>query len=328
MERITLSLGMGNNLRSRPIFEGRVKADGIDLVCSDVYAGELFWRQLKHAEFDVAEMSLSSLLIAVANGDRRFVGLPIFTVRRFFHTMILVRRDAGIETPADLKGKRVGVPEYQQTAALWSRGVLMHEFGVEPRDMTFWMERTPDVSHGGTTGFRPPPGVVVNQIPKETNIGEMLMAGELDATLLYLPIKSFTDRSREDLSARADIGPLFRDPRAEGIRYFRKTGIFPINHGMVVRREIAERHPWVIINVYNAFRDANALVDADRAAHLDYLLATGHAEPEAATVKLAPYGVRENRDVLETVAQYSHEQGLTPRRIGLDELFAKNTLEL
>src|ERR1700758_1918771 len=131
-------------------------------------------------------MSCSSFLIVTAHGDTRFVGLPIFTTRRFFHTSILVRRKSGIETPADLRGKRVGVPEYQQTAALWARGALQHEFGVAPQDMEFWMERAPEHSHGGATGFKPPPDVVVHQIPPEKSIASMLVAGELDATLHYV----------------------------------------------------------------------------------------------------------------------------------------------
>src|SRR3954463_11683204 len=138
---LQLSIGMGWNPRTWPIFDGRVKADGIDLLPSRVFASELFWRQLKFADFDVSEMSMSTLMMATAGGDERWVGLPIFTTRKMFHTEILVRRDSGIAQPADLKGRRVGVPEYQQTAALWARGALQHEFGVLARDMEWWMER-------------------------------------------------------------------------------------------------------------------------------------------------------------------------------------------
>ena len=123
----------------------------------------------------------------------------MFTTREFFHLRILVRVASGIQAPADLKGKRVGVPEYQQTAAIWSRGVLQHEFGVHPREIEFFMERTPETSHGGATGFKPPEGVTVHQIPPTTNIGEMMVRGELDATLLYLTHANLVDRSRIDL---------------------------------------------------------------------------------------------------------------------------------
>src|SRR6201988_1809513 len=179
---VQFSIGITSTPRTWPVIDGQVKPDGIDLVPTVLHPSELFWRQLRFAEFAVSEMSCSSFLIALARGDTRFVGLPIFTTRRFFHTSILVRRKAGIETPADLKGKRVGVPEYQQTAALWARGVLAHEFGVTPADIEFWMERTPKKSHGGATGFKPPPGVVVHQVPADKSLGSMMLAGELDAT--------------------------------------------------------------------------------------------------------------------------------------------------
>ena len=156
---LQLSIAMDVNPRTRPILDGAVRPDGIDLIATPLHPSEMFWRQLKFAEFDVSEMSFSSLIKTMAAGDDRWIGLPVFTTRHFFQNWILVRRDAGIETPADMKGKRVGVPEFQQTAAVWSRGILRHEFGVDQTEMEFWMERTPEHSHGGATGFTPPPGV-------------------------------------------------------------------------------------------------------------------------------------------------------------------------
>src|SRR4030088_3340823 len=192
--KLELSIGLTSNPRTWPVIDGRIAPDGIDLVPTVLHPSELFWRQLRHAEFDVSEMSISSLMIARSKGDDRFVGIPVFTTRLFFHTTTLVRRGAGIETPADLKGKRVGVPEYQQTAALWSRGVLQHEFGVEPRQMEFWMERGASHSHGGAVGFTSPPGVTVRQITPEKNIGAMMLAGELDAVMYYLVDPPMIDR--------------------------------------------------------------------------------------------------------------------------------------
>ena len=211
---IQLSVGMASNPRTWALHDGRVKPDGIQLVPSPVHASELFWRQLKFGDFDVSEMSFSSLIMAMAVGDDRWVGLPIFTTRRFFHTGMLIRKDSGIKSPADLKGRRVGVPEYQQTAALWTRGVLQHEFGVEPKDMEFWMERVPEQSHGGATGFKPPEGVTVNQIPLEKNIGTMMLSGELEATLLYIVDPNLIDRSTADLWHHPDIAPSV--PRRAG----------------------------------------------------------------------------------------------------------------
>jgi len=293
---------------------------------------ELFWRQLRFGDFDVSEMSMSSLMMVIAQGNRDWVGLPIFTTHRFFHTWILVRREARIDTPADLKGRRVGVPEYQQTAALWAHGVLQHEFDVRPRDMEFWMERVPSHSHAHAAHFAPPPGVTIKQIPAEKNIGDMMLKGELDATLLYIRAKKddLVDRSYVDLEGHPDIEPLFRDTLAEGVRYFRKTGIFPVNHGMMIRREIAEKHPWAALNIYKAFEEANAVAERERLAQTEYHFLTGLLPREAEAGLRRPvlrHGIAANRKTLETAAQYSHEQGLTPRLLRLEEIFAPSVME-
>lgn len=327
--RLQLSIALTSNPRTWPVIDGHVGPDAIDLVPTVLHPSELFWRQLKFAEFDVAEMSVSSLMIARSKGDDRFLGIPVFTTRRFFHTGILVRRAAGIEAPADLKGKRVGVPEYQQTAALWARGVLQHEFGVAPKDMEFWMERPPSHSHGGATGFTPPPGVTVNRIPLEKSIGSMMLSGELDATLFYLVDPNLIDRSTADLKSHPDVKTLFPDPLAEGIRYYRKTGLYPINHGMVIRRELAEQHPWAVLNILKAFDRANEVANRQRLDHTEYHVETGLLPADARKalrVPLVSHGIASNRPVLETVAQYSTEQGLTPRLMKLDELFAASAM--
>jgi 4,5-dihydroxyphthalate decarboxylase len=328
--KLQLSLAIASNPRSWPILDGTVKADGIELVPTILHPSEMFWRQLRFADFDVSEMSFSSLMMARAGGDERWVGLPIFTTRKFFHAQILVRRDAGIDKPADLRGKRVGVPEYQQTAALWARGILQHEFGVAPTEMEFWMERVPSHSHAGATAFKPPPGVTIHQIPADKDIGGMMLSGELDAVLHYLTSRNLVDRSRADLDNHPAIKPLFADPAAEGVRYFRKTGIFPINHGMVVRRAIAEQQPWVILNLLKAFDAANAIANAQRMEHVEYHSAAGLIAPDAAKALAEPvirHGIKANRKVLETAAAYSLEQGLTPRLMKLDEVFAASTMD-
>ncbi len=324
---LQLSIGMAENPRTWPLFDGRVKADGIDLLPSEVFPSELFWRQLKFGDFDLAEMSMSTLMMALAAGDQRFVGIPVFTTRKLFHTEILVRRAAKIEQPADLKGKRVGVPEYQQTAALWTRGALEHEFGVKARDMEWWMERVPTHSHRGAVGFEPPPGVTIKQVPAEKSLGSMMLSGEIDATVHYIRRTNLVDRSTADLAGHPEIRPLFPDPVAEGVRYYRKTGLLPINHGMVLKREIAERHPWVVLNVLKAFERASELAERERLEHARYHIDTGLASAESLRTPLVKHGVKANRLVLETAAQYSQEQGLTPRRVKLEELFAPSALE-
>jgi 4,5-dihydroxyphthalate decarboxylase len=329
-KRLELSIALSENENTRAILDGRIEPDAIKLYPTALHPSEMFWRQLKYAEFDVSEMSMSSLTIATSNGATPWVAIPVFTTREFFHLRTLVRVASGIEKPEDLKGKRVGVPEYQQTAAIWGRGVLQHEFGVQPRDIEWHMERTPEMSHGGSTAFKAPDGVTVKQIPPTTNIGEMMLRDELDATLLYLADPNLVDRSRIDLSKDNRIRPLF-DRRIEGPRYYKKTGIYQINHGMVIHRSIHERYPWAALNIYNAFVKARAEVIRTRNAALHR-----HYEPgligddvrRALATDPMVYGVKANRNVLETITQYVHEQGLSHRRVELDELFAPSTLDL
>jgi 4,5-dihydroxyphthalate decarboxylase len=327
---LKLSLAISSNPRTWPVLDGRVKPDGIDLVPTVLHPSEMFWRQLKFAEFDVSEMSFSSLIMANAGGDKRWTGLPVFTTRKFFHTGILVRRAAEIERPQDLKGKRVGVPEYQQTAALWARGALQHEFGVAPGDMEFWMERVPSHSHRSAVGFSAPPGVTIHQIPAEKNIGSMMLSGELDAALHYIVDPNLVDRSTADLWNHPDIKPLFADPVAEGARYYRQTGLLPINHGMVVKRSITDEHPWVLLNLLKAFDRANAVAERERVQHVAYHIETGLLPTDAKKAVATPlirHGVKANRRVLDTAARYSQEQGLTPRLVTLDEVFPAAALE-
>ena len=329
--KLQLSVGMGNNPRTRPIFDGKVTAEGIDLICTSIHASELFWRQFRFGDFDISEMSMSGLLMAVASGDERWVGLPIFTTRRMFNVGILVRRDRGIDKPDDLKGRKMGVPEYQQTAALWTRGYLQHEYDVHPRDMEFWMERNDDHSQGAAVGFKPPPDVKLNYIPNDTNMGEMLLEGKLDGALRYLAgTDNLVDRSSVDLYRHPDFKTLFPDPHAEGVKFYRKTGIYPINHCMVIKREIVDRHPWTVLNIFKAFVRANEMAEKARMEAVAYHLETGLLPPEARKALATPliqHGIAASRKVLETTAQYSFEQGLTPRLMKLDELFAPSVME-
>ena len=329
--RLDLSLALSDNPNTRPLLEGRVEADGIRLTPTAIHPSEMFWRQLKFAEFDVSEMSMSSLLIATSKGPTPWVALPVFTTREFFHTRMLVRADAGIDAPADLRGKRVGVPEFQQTAAIWGRGVLQHEFGVKTSEIEWYMERVADKSHGGATGFVAPKGVTVHQIPAHKNIGEMLVNSELDATLLYLSNRNLVDRSRLDLSSDPRVRPMFPDRGAEGRRYYAKTGIYQINHTVVVRRSLYDKHPWIALNLFKAFAAAKAEVAQRGAEYLSNYFTTGLLGDDARkalTTDPMAYGVNSTRNVLETIAQYVHEQGLTSRRVALEELFAPSTMDV
>ncbi len=331
MAKLELSAAFSVNERTRPLLEGAVTAEGIDWTTTGVHPSEMFWRQLKFEEFDVSEMSVSSLLIGTSHGPSPWVALPIFTERMFSHTMIHVRADAGIERAEQLAGKRVGVPEYQQTSAVWGRGILQHEFGVDLRSIDWFMERPIEKSHGGSTGFKPPEGIRLQFIPPTTDIGEMLMEKKLDATLLYITDRNLVDRSRAEVGDRSGIRPLFPDRAAEGARFLKKTQILPLNHCVVVRRSLYEQYPWIVLNIYNAFVAAkdHALKKASKVFE-PYFIA-GLLDGKARSAMQGdpfPYGIKSSLPTLKMLAQILKEQGLTEREVGIEEIFAKQTLDL
>lgn len=330
MAKLTLTCALSQNPRTRAIIDGTIRPQGIDLEVTPLFPSEMFLRQLKYSEFDVSEMSLSSVTIATSQAPTEWVGLPVFTSRRFFHTGIYIRTDRGINSPADLAGKKVGVPEFQQTAALWTRAVLRHEFGVDARSMQWHMERSPEQSHGGQTGFTPPPGIELQYIAPEKNIGQMLVDGELDALIHWIDQKNLVDRSDINPLSSPNVRLLF-DPAAEARRYYAKTNVYPINHGMVVRRSIVEKYPWVVLNLYDAFVRAKEKIAREIDDELiPYFDGGLFGAKEAAALRLDPlaYGVKSSRHVLEMITQAVVDDGLAKRRVGLDELFSKNTLDL
>jgi 4,5-dihydroxyphthalate decarboxylase len=331
MAKLRLTFACEDGPFKRPIIDGSIRPDGIDLASTVAHSSEIIWRQLSRAEFDISELSLSSFLILRAQGDERFVGLPVFPSRRFFHTNCLVRADRGIARPEDLRGKRVGIPEYQVTSLVWTRGALQHEFGVQPEEIEWWVERTSDRSHAGVTSFVPPSGIRVQPIPAANSIGSMMVSGELDATFSYIAEPNAVDRSRIDLDRQPMVRPLFPDVVAEGARYFRKTALHPVNHLIVVRRSILSRHPWVALNLYKAFAEARERVLAETRGLIDVYFSLGIL-PEADRLALSagalPYGVRSNRKMLETIARYVKEQGIAPQAVSPSDLFAPSTLEV
>lgn len=331
MPALTLSACLSRNPMTAPLLSGEVVPEAVEWAVSGIHPSEMFWRQLKFGDFDVSEMSLASLSIAASQGVRDWVALPVFTTRRFFHTAILVRDRAGIDRPADLVGKRVGVPEYQQTAAVWSRGALLHEFGVAPEQLRWYMERPPARSHGGSTSFRPPPGVELSYVPTDTSMDALLTAGELDAALVYLADRNLVDRSRKAANAVPGLRPLFTDPVAEGARYYRETGILPVNHCVVVRAVLLEKHPWLALNLYTAFLAAKTAATAPLPGLLEPWTQIG-ALPHDLAGTLAndpmPYGVQGQLAVFDALADYLVEQGLVDHRVGVEDLFAPSTLDL
>ncbi len=337
MATLQLSFISAVNERTRPLIDGTVRPDGIDLIPVVSDPAETFWRMLRFGDFDISEMSISSYLIARSLGSD-LIAIPAFPSRRFMHVELLCHIDAGIEGPEDLAGKRLGVGEYQQTAALWTRGILEHDFGVSQYDIDWYMERTPEQSHGAATGFSPPEGISFRRIPPGQSLATMLAAHELDAALVKRALRKdprhVIDRSTR-LRVAADefervTRTVFKDTIAEGARFFRAHGFIPLNHTYVIRGDLYRRHPWVALNVYKAMVEAKRF--AERRILDSVPLSLVFREEYLAQTRALfgddpfPYGVDANRAALQTIIDFSHEQGLTEEKAPLDSLFARSTI--
>ncbi|WP_326701365.1 hypothetical protein OG909_31080 [Streptomyces sp. NBC_01754] len=329
---LDLSLALNPGPLTRPLLDGDITAEGVRWAATALHPSEMFWRQLRFGDFDVSEMSLSSLLQDVDRGTGDWVGLPVFTTRQICHTDIIVRTDAGVDTPADLTGKRVGVPEYQQTSAVWSRGVLADEHGVDPRGVSWFMERGAGQSHAGGTGFRPPDGVQVTPVPASESIGSLLAAGELDASLLYLSDDNLIDRSPAQDRLGGRVRRLFDPPAAERVRYTRATGFRHATHCVVIKSELAARHPWLVLNIYAAFERAKRLVARRACTAIEpwepVVPAVAGLLPAVGTADPWPGGLLSQAPMLATLCRYAHEQGITRRLVDPAELFAAQTHDL
>jgi 4,5-dihydroxyphthalate decarboxylase len=330
---LTLGFISAFNERVEPLMSGAIQPDGIELIPTYSHPAETFWRQLKFAEFDVAEMSLSSFLIARSRGAD-MVALPVFPSRRLFQTELSYHTGSGIQRPEDTRGKRLGIAEYQQTAALWIRGILEHDFGVSQYDIQWFMERSEDLSHAGATGFKPPAGISFNRIPPDKSLASTLIGGELDVAHVASPWvlrANALDRSSR-IGGRdwSNVAPLFPDRIAEGRRFFNKHGFLPVNHAYIVRGDIDRHYPDVAAKLYNAFVQAKEHFNRELLEKIPSALIFG-SEYLAMTESLFgadpfPYGIAANAAMLGTITAYSYEQGLTSRRMPTDELFASSTM--
>lgn len=335
----TLKLGMISafNERVEPLMRGTVKAEGIELEPTYSHPSETFLRQLRDLEFPVGEMSMSSYLIGRERG-LDMMALPVFPSRRLFHTELSYHVDSRITKPEDLTGKRIGVSEYQQTAALWQRGILEHDFGVSQYQVDWYMERTEAMSHGGVTGFIPPKGISFHRVPEEKSLASMLAHHELDVAAINSPWKnspSQLGRSHKITGAEGDwskIKMLFTDRIAEGKRFFAKWGFLPVNHAYTIRGDIYRKYPWVAFNLYSGFVKAkehfNARLDESIPSALFFGKEYLHQTREIFGRDPYPYGIKANRKLLETLIDFSYEQGLITKKPKIEDLFAESTLDL
>ena len=336
MPKLTLGFISAFNERVDPLMNGTVKAEGIELIPTYSHPAETFWRQLKFKEFEVAEMSMSSFLIAKSQGSD-MVALPVFPSRRLFQAELSYHVDSGITKPGDLAGKKLGVAEYQQTAALWIRGILEHDFGVSQYNIHWHMERSEEMSHGGATGFKPPAGISFNRIAANKSLVSTLLGNELDVAHVASPFvlqANTLDRSSRIVGKNdwSKIRPLFPDRMIEAERFFKKHGFLPVNHTYIIRGDIYRKYPWIAFNLYSGFVKAKALARQKLAESIPSALFFG-SEYLAMTRRLVdddpfPYGIKANQAMLDTITSYSHEQGLTPRQMKPEELFAEQTLSL
>jgi 4,5-dihydroxyphthalate decarboxylase len=336
MAKLTLAFISAFNERVEPLMDGTIQAEGIELIPTYSHPAETFWRQLKFHEFEVAEMSMSSFLIARSRGVD-MIALPVFPSRRLFQTELSYHVDSGINEPGDLVGKRLGVAEYQQTAALWIRGILEHDFGVSQFKIHWYMERSEEMSHGSATGFKPPAGISFNRIAPNKSLVSTLLSNELDAAHIASPWvlrANALDRSSR-ITGGGDwtkVKPLFPDRMAEGARFFKKHAFLPVNHAYIIRGDIYRKHPWVAFNLYTAFVKAKEHFRGKLFDKIPTALFFGR-EYLAITQELFgddpfPYGVKANAAMLDTIIGYSYEQGLTPRKMKMEELFAESGLDL
>jgi len=327
MSKLKLSMSVGNYDRTQALFNGQVQVEGCDITAVPLEPEEAFHRAFRYGEFDITEISMSSHMMTTARGDNQYVAVPAFLSRVFRQSGIYVRTDRGIDRPQDLKGKRIGVPEYQITANVWIRGILEEEFGVRPSDIHWRRGGIEEAGRGERAPISLPDSVDLQQIDDDNTLSGMLEAGELDGYIGARAPSCF-------LRGAPHVGRLFKDYIQDEKDYYRRTRIFPIMHMVGIRRTLVEQHPWLAVSVYKAFLEAKALAvhELNEICHLAVSLpwmVHHHNEAKALMGEdYWPYGLDANRHVIDKFADYHHGQGLSVRRVAAEELFARSSLDL
>jgi 4,5-dihydroxyphthalate decarboxylase len=330
---LTLSFAMTPYDRVMPLITGEVKPDGITLDYQGMPGAVpgVFYDQIKFHRYDVSEFSMSSF-IRTRQMDLPYRLLPIFHNRTFSYTNIWIRLDSGIRPghPEDLKGKRIGIGDYQQSVGLWTRGSLLHEFGVADRDMIWYQERGEHYSHSGATGLQTPPGVDLRYATED--FATMYLKGELDASIsLGAGSGSALERARSaDLSTHPNFTTLFPNPREEAIRYFKKTGVYQPHHVTVIRESIVKEHPWVARSLMEAFQKAKEIAIQRLRQQTPTLLVFGASYLKEVRDVFGddpfPYGLAANAKALDMAQTYSVEQSLSPRKQAWEEMLAEEIM--
>ncbi len=325
MAKLDLSVAVGDYDRTRALIDGTVAIDGVDPVFMTLVPEEIFFRAIRAAEFDICELSLSSYTVKTARENSPYIAVPAFVSRAFRHTSIYVRTDR-VKQPADLKGRKVGVPEYQLTANVWARALLDDDYGVKPADIHWIRGGIEEPGRPEKLAINLPAGVRLDDAPAGATISALLESGEIDGFIAPRP-PSLVEKGHPH------VGWLFPDPTAVAKDYFKRTGFFPIMHVIGVRRELAERHPWLPGAVLKAFERAKAVA-------LEKLSDTSSTKVTLPFVEellrdaralmgedFWSYGVERNRKLLDYFLGQHHAQGLSSRRVAVDELFHPATYE-
>jgi len=326
MSKLKLSFGCWNYDRTRALMDGSVQPDGIDLNYLNMPVEETFFRMLRHREFDVAEMSLSSYTVSLFKEPRPFVAIPVFPSRFFRHSCIYVNANAGIREAKDLIGKRVGNPEYQMTAPVWIRGILSDHYGVPVDSVTYFTGGEEEPGRSEKIQLDLPPNIKVQRIGPDQTLAQMLLDGEIDALYTARMPSSF-------LKGGGKVLRLFEDYEQVERNYFKETGIFPIMHTVAIRREVYEANRWVARSMMKALEESQRRTYEDlyETAALKAMLPwlTSHVEQVRREMgeDFWPYGFEKNQATLQTFLRYSFEQGLSKRLLKPEELFAPESLE-
>ena len=325
MAKLQLSVAIGDYDRMRPLVDGTVQIDAVDPQYMLLEPEEIFFRAFRQADFDICELSMSSYSVKTAAGTSPYIAVPVFPSRAFRHTSIYVRTDR-IRSPADLKGKRIGLPEYQLTANVWVRMFLDEDYGIRPSDVTWVRGGYEQAGRVEKISLNLPPDVRVESVGPDDTISGLLAAGELDAVIGPRAPSCFE-------RGHPDVGYLFPDPQAAGADWYRRTGMFPIMHTLGIRRTLAEAHPWLPGAVMKAFGQSKtvALARLGDTSATKVTLPFVEEQLRAARTLMGEdfwsYGLEPNRHVLQRFLQRHHAEGLSARLLQPEELFHPASLE-
>lgn len=324
MTNLPLSLAIGDYEHVRDLFTGAVQTQGIDLTALHVPVEELLFRSLRFQEWDLSETGLGAYVAQISQGNRDAIGIPVFPSRQFRHSAFYVRSDAGIARPADLAGKRIGMPEWAMAAAVYARGLLTDRYGIDLRSIRWFQAGLAEAGRRDKTKSNIPAGVEYTPVP-DRSLTEMLLAGDLDGIISARAPQPVLDGDPR-------VKPLFRDLEAEESAYWQDTGILPIMHLVVIRRDTYEKNRWIAMHMLKAFEEAkNRCLKRAMDITCSYFPVPLLSHHLARVNKLAggdlwPYGVEKNRNTLEGFLRYADEHGVTQRKVAIEELFAPETL--